>query len=121
MEFRDFEKTMAKFRPDLKVFPHGAFAGNEKNGKVSVIFNYGKPNESRVYDYYGSYAEILRRFDIECMSKDEFGEMLQRLETYRKWHGTLNCFTGEPTDCSAEIEDIENRIAMCASGEILVI
>ena len=120
MEFRDFEATMAKFRPDVKVFPHGAFAGNEKNRKVSVIFNYGKPNESRVYDYYGSYAVILRKFDIDCMSKDEHGEMLQRLATCKRRHGQDDFFGGK-MDYSEEIARIEAKLAKIEAGEILVV
>ena len=120
MEFRDFEATMAKFRPDVKVFPHGTYAECRKNRKVSVIFNYGKPNESRVYDYYGSYADILRRFDIQCMNKDEYSEMLQRLESRKQWHGKKGFFGGI-VDYSEEIAKIEEKIADVESGKILVV
>ena len=120
MKFSDFRATVQKFRPDVEVFPHGEFAECRKNKKVSVIFNYGKPNESRVYDYYGSYADILRRFDIPCMSKAEYGEMLQRLEHYKEQHGQDSYFGGV-LDYSEEITKIENKIERITSGELLVI
>ena len=121
MEFRDFEATVKKFRPDVHVYPHGTFGNTEKNRKVAVIFNYGKPNESRVYEYYGSYSSILNRLHIPCMSKEEYNEMLVNLNSYRERNGQDSGFFGFTLDFSAEIAEYERRLNDIETGKLLVV
>lgn len=69
MTFANFEAIVKKHRPEVTVFKHGTYANEKTNFAVSVIFNYGQPNESRVYQYSGSYITVLNKLGIKTIEK----------------------------------------------------
>lgn len=82
MTFKRFEEIVKANRPEITVFQHGTFAEEKTNFAVSVVFNQGQPNESKVYQYKGSYVDVLNKLHINVVEKkyvDNLRHILQEL------------------------------------------
>lgn len=82
MTFKRFAEIVKENRPEITVFQHGTYAEEKTNFAVSVIFNQGQPNESRVYQYNGSYVDVLNKLHINAVEKkfiDNIKHILQEL------------------------------------------
>ncbi len=82
MTFKRFAEIVKENRPEITVFQHGTFVEEKTNLAVSVVFNQGQPNESRVYQYNGSYVDVLNKLHINAVEKkfiDNIKHILQEL------------------------------------------
>lgn len=110
MTFNQFEKTVKHFRDDVIVSQHGSFCNNKSKNTLGIIFlKNGK--ESRVYNYSGTYREILTQLKITDYYMDEdITEYQFRINQLRKSNGTKSIFSDKTIDNTKEIAEIENKI-----------
>lgn len=105
MTFERFQETVKANRPDVRVHQHKTFGGIQD---VAVTFvRNGK--ESKVYNYSGSYAAILRRLNINVISSEEASFIKNRIEILRRTHGRQSYFGGV-VDNTAEIARLEESL-----------
>lgn len=105
MTFERFQDTVQANRPDVRVHQHKSFGGIQD---VAIVFvKNGK--ESRVYNYSGSYAAILRKLGINVISQEEASVTRARIEVLRRTHGSQSYFGGT-VDNTAEIARLEETL-----------
>ena len=75
MTFKQFESLVKTNRPDLIVHPHGAVMGN--GVKIAVQF---KPN-GKLYNYAGSYVQVLNRLGINAIYRSEYEQVKRLLQS----------------------------------------
>ena len=61
MTFQEFEKLLHSVKPGATAAPHGAYRNGSTKQCVSIKFT----PDGKLYDYRGSYAEILAKFGCE--------------------------------------------------------
>lgn len=114
MTFKTFEKIAAAHRPDVRVSKHGDYCNNASKNTLGIVFVKADGSESRVYDYHGTYAEILNKLKIHVVTKSDIASLEYQLAYYEKKHGKKNIFVfdgeNEINDFSKEISDIKDRL-----------
>lgn len=121
MTFKRFEQLFKTKYPEGEVFMHGEFALTEKNGKVAVVFNSANP---KVYEYYGSYQDILLRVGVKVLYKKDIESAEKRLQQLKEEHGKPNkysFFDDTPMDWSREIAEYEKYLEDAKNGGYIII
>lgn len=110
MTFKKFLTIVSANRPDAVVHPHGKFGGVPD---VAIYFVNPDGKQSKVYNYCGSYAEILHKLGIEFVTETDIITVKHKIEQLKKNHGKIGLFTKKPIDYSEEIKkysEILNRL-----------
>ena len=115
MTFSKFEKLVKGKHPNATIFKHGEFAGNKIN--VAIIFN---GEHGKVYQYNGTYCEVLNRLGVKAIYKHDYNALVSALERYKKKNGTTNIFSGVIVDYSREIEECTNRLNDVVANYVIV-
>ena len=115
MTFSKFEELVKEKRPNATVFKHGEFAGNKIN--VAIIFN---GEHGKVYQYNGTYCEVLNRLGVKAIYKHDYNALVSALERYKKMNGTPNIFSGVIVDYSRKIEEYTNRLNDVNANYVIV-
>ena len=113
MTFKTFEKIAAANRPDVRVSKHGDYCNNASKNTLGIVFVKADGSESRVYDYHGTYAEILNKLKIQVVTKSDIASLEAELKTYEELDGQESIFAfddDEVLDYSKEIADIKDRL-----------
>lgn len=112
MTFKNFTEVVKQKYPKAVIYPHGKFAGNKIN--VTIVFN--GTNHEKVYQYNGTYCEVLNKLGIKAFYKHNYGIMKSTLERYKEENGTVCPLFGITYNyddaikqLTAEIEDIEKN------------
>jgi len=112
MTFKQFENTVKHFRQDIKVSQHGTFCNNDSKTTLGIIFiKDGK--ESKVYDFSGTYSEVLNKLDIFKFYEEGDIEFLNsQLVKLEESHGKVArlSLTKLPVDNSSKIKEIEETL-----------
>ncbi len=98
MTFSRFEELVKEKHPQAKLFKHGEFAGSKIN--VAIIFN---GEHGRVYNYNGTYCDVLNKLGIKAVYKHNYDSAKATLERYIQDNGTECVFTGETLDNTEQI------------------
>lgn len=125
MTFKTFEKIAAIHRPDVRVSRHGDYCNNRSKNTLGIVFIKPDGSESRVYDYHGTYAEILNKLNIKVVTVSDIASLKAELVYYEKKHGKKKTFAfgfEEDTvyDFSKEIADLEARIKYFETSDDVV-
>lgn len=115
MTFRQFEELFKAKHPEGTVVQHGKFGGTEKNNKVAVTF--GK--DSKVYEYYGSYQNILGKVGIKVAYKSDIEALERRLAELEASNGQNDEFFGFTIDNSEAIEETKRRLNDIKDGILI--
>ena len=115
MTFSKFEELVKEKHPNATIFKHGEFAGNKIN--VAIIFN---GEHGKVYQYNGTYCEVLNRLGVKAIYKHDYDGLVSALERYKKMNGTTNIFFGDVVDYSREIEEYTNRLNDVVANYVIV-
>jgi hypothetical protein len=115
MTFAKFEELVKEKHPNATLFKHGEFAGNKIN--VAIIFN---GEHGKVYQYNGTYCEVLNRLGVKAIYKHDYNALVSALENAKKRNGTENIFFGGIIDCSREIEEYTNRLNDVNANYVIV-
>lgn len=112
MTFKTFEKIATAHRPDVRVSQHGDYCNNRSKNTLGIIFVRADGFESRVYDYHGTYAEILNKLKIQVVTKSDIASLEAELKTYEELDGQESIFDDddEVLDYSKEIADTKDRL-----------
>lgn len=118
MTFETFKKIAESHRSDIIVSKHGEYCSNKSKNTLGIIFvKNGK--QSKVYDYSGTYAEILNKLDIPTVTSTDYATAKAQLDYYKKYHGTSGFFSDEVFDFSKEIQEYEQKIAEYESDKFI--
>lgn len=118
MTFQKFKAIAESFRPDVKVSQHGDYCTGKSKYTLGIIFcRDGK--ESKVYDYSGTYADILRRLGIQVITKSDYLTTKSQLEYYKENHGTVCPFFGIISDYSEQIKEYEEKLKYYDSNQVV--
>ena len=111
MTFKQFEATVKHFRNDIVVSKHGDYCHNKSQNTLGIMYLKKDGELSKVYDFSGTYSEILNKLDItkfyENNDVDFINNEITRLE---KGNGRINLFSKLPVDNSAEIEELKAQL-----------
>lgn len=118
MTFEKFKRIAEQFRPDVRVSRHGDFCNGKSKWTLGIVF-IRNGRESRVYNYSGSYADILNRLDIPVITKSDVKTTLAELERCKRNHGTKDIFFGGTMDYSEEIKRLEENLEWYNSDEVV--
>ena len=112
MTFKTFEKIAAAYRPDVRVSKHGDYCNNASKNTLGIVFVKADGSESRVYDYHGTYAEILNKLKIKVVTKSDIASLEAELKMYEELDGQESIFDDDDTvsDFSKEISDTKDRL-----------
>ena len=94
MTFKQFEKILAEHRPEVRCVQRGHMGGTAKS-KVAVWFVREDGRESKVYDYAGSYADILNRLGIKVATESDIVTTRGLLESAIRNNGKPCIFGGK--------------------------
>lgn len=112
MTYKQFETTVNHFRNDVKVNQHGTFCNNDSKTTLGIIFIEDN-KESKVYDFSGTYSEVLNKLDIFKFYEDSDIEFLNnqlvKLEENHNKIARLS-LTKLPVDNSSKIKEIKATI-----------
>lgn len=112
MTFKQFENTVNNFRNDVKVFKHGDFCNNDSKTTLGIIFiKDGK--ESKVYDFSGTYSEVLNKLDIYKFYENSDVEFINnQISKLKENHGKIAklSLTKLPIDNSERINELLNEL-----------
>ena len=98
MTFSRFEEVVKEKYPQARLFKHGEFAGSKIN--VAIIFN---GEHGKVYNYNGTYCDVLNRLGIKAVYKHNYDSAKATLERYIRDNGKTCVFSGKPFDHSVQI------------------
>ena len=119
MTYQTFKKIAESFRKDVIVSQHGDFCNNKSKNTLGIIFIKPDGRQSKVYDYHGTYAEILNRLHIPVITKIDYNTTLAMLEDYKKRNGTINPFFGGIIDYTEQIKEYEEKIKYYNSDKVV--
>ena len=112
MTYKQFETTVNHFRNDVKVSQHGTFCNNDSKTTLGIIFiKDGK--ESKVYDFSGTYSEVLNKLDIFKFYEDSDIEFLNaQLAKLEESHGKVARLSLNklPVDNSSKIKEAKETL-----------
>lgn len=115
MTFAKFEEIIKNRYPGVTVFQHGEFAGNKVN--VSIIFD---GEHGRVYQYNGTYCEVLNKLGINVIYKHNYQALVSALERARRENGKTDIFFGGVVDTTKDIEEYTRRLQEIELNYIIV-
>ncbi len=118
MTFETFKKIAESKRSDIKVSRHGDYCNNKSKNTLGIIF-IKDGRESKVYDYSGTYAEVLNKLGIKTVTSTDYAIAKGQLDFYKKNHGTESFFSNGLMDYSKEIQEYEEKIAKYESNEYI--
>lgn len=116
MKFADFEKIVLNKHPNAKLFKHGEFSGNKIN--VAVIFN--GTNSEKVYQYNGTYCEVLNKLGIEAVYQHSVKAIEDRIKYCNRVHGTEDVFSDSIIDKTEEIAELTQRLNFIKENCVIV-
>lgn len=107
MTFAKFQKIFADKYPEGRVWMHNEVCRDQSHykQKVAVEFQPG----GKLYFYAGAYEDVLCKVGINCISKERFAELEQRLEQWKRWNGTDDFFGGV-MDYTKDIQKLTDEI-----------
>ena len=110
MTFKQFEATVKHFRSDIVVSKHGEFCNNDSKTTLGIIFiKDGK--ESKVYNFSGTYSEVLNKLNItEFYEDSDINFINNEIERLENGNGKKDLFFGLLIDNSAKIEELKTRL-----------
>ncbi len=124
MTFARFEEMVKERYPEAELFKHGEFAGNKIN--VAIVFNprsaidpYTMEWTGKVYQYNGTYCEVLNRIGIKAIYKHDLDAYYNRLERAKRMHGQEGWF-GDIIDNTEEIARLEKEISDYENNYVIV-
>ena len=122
MTFKTFEKIVAAHRPDVIVSQHGDYCNNKSKNTLGIIFVKPDGRQSRIYDYHGTYAEIIVKLNIPIVTKSDIACVKADLERYQEMNGTesIFAFDDEVLDYSKEITETEQRLNYLLTSDEVV-
>lgn len=122
MTFKTFEKIAAIHRPDVRVSSHGDYCNNKSKNTLGIVFIKADGSESRVYDYHGTYAEILNKLKIQVVTKSDIASLEAELKTYEDLDGQESIFDDDDTvsDFSREISNTKDRLQYYLTSDNVV-
>lgn len=122
MTFKTFEKIVAAHRPDVIVSQHGDYCNNKSKNTLGIIFVKPDGRQSRIYDYHGTYAEIIVKLNIPIVTKSDIACVKADLERYQEMNGTesIFAFDDEVLDYSKEIAETEQRLNYLLTSDEVV-
>ena len=116
MTFTRFEELVKEKHPKARIFSHGEYAGNKIN--VTIIFN-GTNNE-KVYQYNGTYCEVLNKLGIKAIYKHDYENLKSTLESYKEKNGTKCPFFGTVYDYNDRIDELVREIFYIQKTHVIV-
>lgn len=118
MTFETFKKIAESHRSDIIVSIHGDYCYNKSKNTLGIIFiKDGK--KSKVYDYSGTYAEILNKLGVPTITKSDYITAKKQLEYYKEHHGSIGFFTDEVFNFTEEIRQYEQKITEYESDKFV--
>lgn len=122
MTFKTFEKIVAAHRPDVIVSQHGDYCNNKSKNTLGIIFVKPDGRQSRIYDYHGTYAEILNKLKIRVVTKSDIASLEAELKTCEELDGQESIFDDddEVLDYSKEIANIKDRLNYLLTSDEVV-
>lgn len=109
MTFEQFKKTVEGYRNDIIVSKHGEFCNNSSKNTLGVIFiKNGK--KSKVYNYSGTYSEILTKLNIPHATRDRIETVKRTLASLIEENG-IEDFFGEVIDNTEEIDRYKEELS----------
>lgn len=116
MTFKTFEGIVKEHRPEIDVAPHGQHLGAGNSVSVAVIFN---PPYGKVYNYIGTYCDVLNRLGIKACYRSQLNALQENLKRLKTKHGALSIF-GYLIDNMKEIQHCEEEIARLEREFIII-
>jgi hypothetical protein len=122
MTFKTFKKIASKYRPDVRVSRHGDYCNNRSKNTLGIVFVKADGSESRVYDYHGTYAEILNKLNIKVVTVSDIASLKAEIVCYKNLNGQESIFDDDDTvsDFSKEIADLEARVKYFETSDDVV-
>ena len=110
MTFKQFQATVNHFRNDIVVSKHGDYCNNKSNNTLGITYlKDGK--ESRVYDYHGTYEQVLSSLGItEYYTTQDITNYEMKIKSLERWHGTKEFFADNIIDNTAEIKNVKKEM-----------
>lgn len=127
MTFKYFNEILTKYQPTTKAWAHNDFKRSETL-QVNIVFNYGLPNESKVFCYHGTYYEVLQKLHIPIIARAQIEQIKNTLEDYKQKHGKtfgeiygILCILpkNQIADYSAEIEHYTQLLKEYSTLEVI--
>lgn len=87
MTYKQFEAIAKAYRPDVRVSRHGTFCEGRSKWTLGIVFIGKDGKESRVYDYAGTYQEVLEKLGIETVTKEQIKTAEEMLAEFKAEHG----------------------------------
>lgn len=109
MTFKQFEAIAKEYRPDAIVSRHGEFYDERGVYKLGVRFVKEDGEETRVYMYVGTYAEVLQKLGVDTVTREQLERVEKTLEQLKAEHGTADFFGGT-IDNADRIAEYENKL-----------
>ncbi len=121
MTFETFEKIASIHRPDIIVSKHGDYCNNRSKNTLGIIFIKPDGKQSRVYNYHGTYTEILNKLNIQVITKSDVASLEAELKTYEYINGQESIFDdGMVFDYTKEIADTKDRLNYFLTSDDIV-
>lgn len=99
MTFSQFSAISRAARPGVVVSPHG-------DSRVSIIF----PGSEKVYDFSGSYAQVLYKIGVVCVTRDDVAGLEAEIKALEASNGKTNIFSRFPVDNSEKIQQKKKEL-----------
>ena len=119
MTFQKFKEIVESRRPDVRVSPHGGYQSDGSKHRLGVTF-IKNGRESRVYDYTGTYCEVLNKLGIPAVYEHDVYTAKDSLKRAKERHGTEDPFFGGLRDCTKEIAKLEAFLLRIENKETIV-
>lgn len=107
MQYKQFKALVLANCPDVKcVSKHGDFCNNPSKNTLGVMFK----NSNRVYDYSGTYFQILNQLGYKCTTQEDIDITEGALKALERNHGAKGLF-GKVIDNSSTIAILKKELA----------
>lgn len=101
MTFKKFEEIVKAHRPEITVYPHS------RSEFVGVQFT----PTGRIYDYAGSYVQVLNRLGIKAITKADLHQLQDHLSKLEAEDGKESIWWwGEVVDNTKLIQECKQQI-----------
>lgn len=109
MTFNQFRTAVENYRNDVIVSKHGDYCSNKSKNTLGIVFiNNGK--QSKVYNYSGTYSEILTRLGIPHATQAEIETVKTEIEQLKKRNGQKKMFGNGIVDNTEEIKKYKKKL-----------
>jgi hypothetical protein len=117
MTFKQFEATVKHFRNDIVVSKHGDYSNNDSKNTLGIIFIKDK-KQSKVYDFSGTYSEVLNKLNItefyEDSDIDFINNEIVKLEASNGRVAKLSLIK-TPVNNTSKIEELKAQLEVMKS------